>query len=206
MLHELSFCCDALVVMLSALSSVAVRCNPLRSRLQPHVLEAAAPCARACNPMCSRLQPHVLEAATLCSRACNPMCSRLQPHALEAATPCARDAHAHAHAHAPAPVNACAGARDQCAPCLCRHSDQPALAHPVRACAHLRGQQGGLRRGSIAGSGRCRRVAFEPVLRYPWPCVTWGRGRCSSEVHGGPRNAACWPRETVESRIELSYG
>ena len=29
MLHELTFCCDALVVMLSALSSVAVRCNPM---------------------------------------------------------------------------------------------------------------------------------------------------------------------------------
>ena len=157
MLHELSFCCDALVVMLSALSSVAVRCNP-------HALEPATPYARGCNPLRSRLQPYVLEAAA----------------------PCARDAHAPAHA----PVNACAGARDQCAPRLCRHSGQPALAHPVRACAHLRGQQGGVRRGSIAGSGRCRRVAFEPVLRCPWPCVMQFRGPW--------RSSKCWFRDRRE--------
>ena len=63
MLHELSFCCDALVVMLSALSSVAVRCNPLRSTLQH-------PCARACNPMRSRLQPHARSGRHLAALAC----------------------------------------------------------------------------------------------------------------------------------------
>ena len=40
-----------------------------------------------CNPMCSRLQPHVLEAATLCAAGCNPCargcnrtCSAARPH------------------------------------------------------------------------------------------------------------------------------
>ena len=33
-----------------------------------------------CNPMCSRLQPSVQQAATLCAAGCNPMCSRLQPY------------------------------------------------------------------------------------------------------------------------------
>jgi hypothetical protein len=115
--------------------------------------------------MCSRLQPSVLEAATPWVRGCNPMCPRRT---------CTCETHMHlrdALAHARRTCT-CAGARDQCAPRLCRDSDQPALAHPVRTCAHLRRQQGGLRRCSIAGSGRCRRVAFEPVLRYPWPCVT----------------------------------
>ena len=31
-------------------------CNPMCPRLQPHVLEAAAPCARGCSPMCPSLQ------------------------------------------------------------------------------------------------------------------------------------------------------
>ena len=39
-------------------------------RLQPCVLEAAAPCAGGCNPMCWRLQLHVLEAAAPCVAGC----------------------------------------------------------------------------------------------------------------------------------------
>jgi len=55
-------------------------CNRMQSRLQPHVVKAAA----ACNV--PRLQPYVIEAATVCGGGCNRTQSRLQPYVVEAAT------------------------------------------------------------------------------------------------------------------------
>ena len=144
---------------------------------------AATLCAGGCNPMCWRLQPYVLEAATPCARGRNPVFEGAT-HVLKAAWYvqgiCMVHLHAHVHAHAHAHVHmcmhstctcACAGARDKRAARLRRHCAQPALAHPVRACADVRWQQGRVRRCSSAGSEGCRRVAFEPLLPLT---VTWG--------------------------------
>jgi hypothetical protein len=44
----------------------------LKARLQPYVMEAAAPYGGGCNPVWWRLQPCVVEAATLCGGGRNP--------------------------------------------------------------------------------------------------------------------------------------
>ena len=45
--------------------------------------------AQACNPMCSRLQPYVRDAATSCGRSLQPY-KMLQPYVRDAATLCGR--------------------------------------------------------------------------------------------------------------------
>ena len=56
-----------------------------------------------------------------------------------------------------------------------------------------------MRRGSIAGSGRCRRVAFEPVATTV-PLAVCDLGEGTVQSRGPWRPSKCWPRETVESR------